>query len=134
MQNFTDKEQSERLVACGVPVSTAITKVNDEFYLWPLAELLEMLPKELSDYKMHYWYEPFQDSWNIYARDEPYEMNGSLQILYSENHWEVGYDWDGFIGRLPQSTELVEAIVLAIELLAKNGYDFSKTIKTDCVL
>lgn len=122
MITFTNIEQTERLRKLGLLPTT-----YNEYYdgVWTLDDLLDLMPKKLEYYEMRYEYPPFQDDWEVWMRDYPYDINGELKLQCNEdNKWFVDYDFDGFLGRLPQSESLIEALVLAIELLAANGYDF----------
>lgn len=143
----TDKSQSQRLLACGVSADTADmcydsgalslmdydSAVHErdsrrESYevvpAWSLSALLDILPKELTGYRMTHSYEPFADFvMKCYA---PYFINGYLKLYHNGKKYVVDYDWDGFLGQMPCADDPIEACVLAIELLAANGYDFGK--------
>lgn len=135
----TTREQSDRLLKCGVPAESAdmmITPHNtlstepyksvltDRGYspAWSLGCLLGLLPKELDDFPFTKWYEPFQNGWEICDKEDESTINGEVKLYFSDGCWIVDYDWDGFTGRLPQSDNPIEACVLAIELLTANGY------------
>ena len=81
-QIATTREQSDRLLKCGVPAYTAdmtLSYCNGGFYelmatpfhygcfdekdapAWSLGCLLGLLPKELDDFPFTKWYEPFQN-------------------------------------------------------------------------
>ena len=115
----TDKSQSQRLLACGVSADTA-----DISPAWSLSALLDILPKELTGYRMTHRYEPFADF--VMTCCAPYFINGSLQLYHNGKKYVVDYDWGGFLGQMPCADDPIEACVLAIELLAANGYDFGK--------
>lgn len=145
----TTKEQSRRLLACGVSADTADmcydggalslmdydSAVHErdsrrESYevtpAWSLSKMLGLLPKELNDFPFTKWYEPFQDGWDISDKESECTINGEVKLYFSDKIWVVDYDWDGFEGRLPQSDNPIEACVLAIELLRANGYKFNE--------
>ncbi len=115
----TDKSQSQRLLACGVSADTA-----DITPAWSLSALLDILPKELTGYRMTHRYEPFADF--VITCCAPYFINGYLQLYHNGKKYVVDYDWSGFLGQMPCADDPIEACVLAIELLAANGYDFGK--------
>ena len=139
----TTKEQSRRLLACGVSADTADMHIDDYVELWAspykdsqrkdekdftpawsLSALLDILPKELTGYRMTHRYEPFADF--VMTCCVPYFINGYLQLYHNGKKYVVDYDWDGFLGQMPCADDPIEACVLAIELLAANGYDFGK--------
>ncbi len=142
MKNIaTNQEQSRRLLACGIDPETADmmltphntlstepykSALSDRGYspAWSLSALLELLPKSLDDFPFTKWYAPFQDDWEISDKDDEGYLNGEVKLYFSYGKWAIDYDWDGFMGRLPQSENSIEAVVLAIELLHSNGYDF----------
>lgn len=137
----TTKSQAKRLMACGVPNSTAdMWWIGDmKPYLnvagsikpgaphtpaWSLTRLLtDILPKHLDNFPFTKWYPPFLED-EIWEMDTPGELNGDVQLYCNGTNWIVDYDWDGFTGHLPQSQNPIEAVVLAIELLHANGYKF----------
>lgn len=141
----TDKSQSQRLLACGVSAGTAdmayctidslllnapYVEMRDRFKetncfpAWSLSALLDILPKELTGYRMTHRYEPLTDF--VMTCCAPYFINGSLQLYHNGKKYVVDYDWGGFLGQMPCADVPIEACVLAIELLAANGYDFGK--------
>lgn len=141
----TDKSQSQRLLACGVSANTAdmayctidslllnapYVEMRDRFKetncfpAWSLSALLDIIPKELAGYRMTHRYEPFTDF--VMTCCAPYFINGSLQLYRNGKKYVVDYDWGGFLGQMPCADDPIEACVLAIELLAANGYDFGK--------
>lgn len=141
----TDKSQSQRLLACGVSADTAdmayctidslllnapYVEMRDRFKetncfpAWSLSALLDILPKELTGYRMTHRYEPFTDF--VMTCCAPYFIGGSLQLYHNGKKYVVDYDWGGFLGQMPCADDPIEACVLAIELLAANGYDFGK--------
>lgn len=141
----TTKEQSRRLLDCGVPAETADMHIDNYGELWAspykdnqrkdekdftpawsLSALCGLLPKELNDFPFTKWYEPFQDGWDISDKESECTINGEVKLYFSDKTWAVDYDWDGFEGRLPQSDNPIEACVLAIELLRANGYKLNK--------
>lgn len=126
MRKITTEEQSKRLKELGVPCTSCDAQFNS---VWSVGDLLDLLPKHLDDCKMNYYYPPFQNDFEVWMRENPYTMNGELKIYYSVDRWIVDYELDGFFGRLPQGTELVDALVRAIELFAANGYDFKAKSK-----
>lgn len=142
-QIATTREQSDRLLKCGVSAYTAdmtLSYCKGGFYqlmatpfhygcfddkdtpAFSLGCLLGLLPKELDDFPFAKWYEPFQDGWEISEKDSWITLNGEVRLYFSNGSWIVDYDWDGFQGKLPQSDNPIEACVLAIELLTANGY------------
>ena len=149
MNIATTSEQSARLMACGVdpdtadmfyqPALTLSGKRKGEIYLlmrgpdmefekndtpaWSLSALIEILPKHLNDFPFNKLTPPFLDG-EIWDKDIPSVLNGDLTLYSNGTNWIVDYDWDGFTGTLPQSENPIEAVVLAVELLYANGYDF----------
>lgn len=139
-QIATTREQSDRLLKCGVPAESAdFARYEDDscsmmewdwstgsyggtYPAWSLSALLSLLPKELNDFPFTKWYEPFQDGWEICDKEDESTINGEVKLYFSDGCWIVDYEWDGFIGRMPQSDNPIEACVLAIGLLAANGY------------
>lgn len=135
----TTKEQSERILKCGIPADSA-----DMHYIkgilsvgklcwdkpfpkklypsWSLGRLIEFLPRELDDFECHYQYD-------FFSNDEPtiteghYTLEGELVIRHS-NTWIIDYDFYGFVGTMPQSKDPIEAVIRAIELLYANDYRF----------
>lgn len=108
----TNKEQTERLRKLGLLPTT----YNEHYAgVWTLGDLLDLMPKEING-------------------EEVYSTVYYLQIQYFDGYWFVGYDLsecdleleDGNGDEFVKSTDLIEALVLAIELLAANGYDFKK--------
>lgn len=139
----TTPEQSQRLMACGVSPDTADmmltphntlstepynTALSDRGYspAWSLSALLGLLPKSLEDFLFTKWYAPFQDDWEISGKDDEDTLNGEIKLYFSDGKWIVDYDWVGFTGRLPQSENPIEAVVLALELLHANGYNLNQ--------
>lgn len=138
----TTKGQSQRLLRCGVSADTAdmaidadtsklylhpyLARVDKQHELpaWSLSALLGLLPKELNNSPFTKWYEPFQDGWDISDKENQCAINGEVKLYFSGGTWIVDYDWDGFTGKLPQSENPIEAVILAIELLHANGYKF----------
>ena len=139
----TTREQSDRLLKCGVPAESAdmmITPHNtlstepykealeDRGYFpaFSLSALLSLLPKTISDFWMTKWYDPTADGFVICDKETPYLLSGDFQLLHiGDGKYQVEYDWNGFQGRLPQSDNPIEACVLAIELLTANGYQLN---------
>lgn len=95
-----------------------------------LSALLGLLPKSLEDFPFTKRYAPFQDGWEISDKDDENCLNGEVKMYFSDGKWIVDYDWDGFTGRLPQSENPIEAVVLALELLAANGYKLNAPAAT----
>ena len=143
----TTSKQSERLVACGVSCKTAdmvympygtlsAVPFSDELGerqckpAWSLSAVLNILPKHLDDFPFTKWYQPFLDNEieEIYSEEV---LNGDVKLYFNGTNWIVDYDWDGFSGSLPQSENPIEAVVLAIELLHANGYDFANIKSTN---
>lgn len=101
---------------------------------WSLGRLLsDVLPKHLDNFPFKKWYPPFDEDWEIERKTLIEEINGDVKLHFFAGLWFVDYTWDGFSGRVPQSANPIEAVVLAIELLHANGYKFSipKTQITD---
>ncbi len=136
-QIATTREQSDRLLKCGLSAESADMVYDEATGLevnagktiqsgyspaFSLSALLSLLPKELDDFPFTKWYEPFQNGWEICDKEDESTINGEVKLYFSNGYWIVDYDWDGFTGRLPQSDNPVEACVLAIELLTANGY------------
>lgn len=144
----TTKEQSGRLIACGVSVDTADMYIDNYDGLWAspykdnqrknekgftpawsLGRLLDILPKHLDNFSMTKWYSPFIEEYDkieAVEMDTPSVLDGDVKLCFGGKTWDVDYDWDGFMGYLPQSETPIEAIVLAIELLHANGYKFNE--------
>lgn len=137
----TTPKQSARLTACGVDPLTAdmvylpygtlsVTSFSnglDERQCtpaWSLSALLNLLPKHLDDFPFTKWRPPFIDD-EIWEMDSEETLNGDVKLYSNGTNWIVDYDWDGFTGTSPQSENPIEAVVLAIELLHANGYDFA---------
>lgn len=99
---------------------------RDDCPAWSLPALLELLPKHLESFHFSKWYEPFQDSWEICDKDTEITISGEVQLYFSDGKWIVDYDWYGFAGRLPQSENPIEAVILAMELLHANGYSYQE--------
>lgn len=93
---------------------------------WSLSAVLNLLPKHLDDFPFTKWRPPFLED-EIWEMDSPNVLNGDVKLYSNGTNWIVDYDWDGFYGTLPQSENPIEAIVLAIELLHANGYNFTNT-------
>lgn len=155
MNIATTSKQSARLLACGVapdtadmfyqPALTLSGKRKGEIYLlmrdpnmelekndtpaWSLSALIEILPKHLDNFPFTKWYQPFLENEIVEIYSEEV-LNGDVKLYSNGTNWIIDYDWDGFVGTLPQSENPIEAVVLAIELLHANGYDFAN-IKTD---
>ncbi len=55
----------------------------------------------------------------------PNIIDGELIIEHNDKNWVISYE-NGFCGLLPQSPDLIEAVILTIELLYANGYKFAK--------
>lgn len=141
----TTKEQSQRLLRCGVSADTADmfytnypNKPNDGIpYIgrigirkdlipaWSLSAMLGLLPSYLEDFPFTKWIEPFGDG-EICEKGDESTLSGYVRLYRNETHWIVDYDWDGFTGTLPQSENPIEACVRAIELLYANGYKFNE--------
>ncbi len=147
----TTYDQSKRLMDCGVPADTAdmfyqtpitasqkatredillVRKADKTLFdtdipAWSLSALLELLPSYLEDFPFTKWIKPFGDG-EICEKDHESTLSGYVRLYRSETHWIVDYDWDGFMGTLPQSENPIEACVRAIELLYANGYKFNE--------
>ncbi len=149
----TTREQSARLLRCGVDPETADMcwykakaankegytwilisenyqkrRNSDEFIpAWSLSALLGLLPKTISDFWMTKWFVPIVDGFQIDDMENPYQLSGDFQLLHiGGGKYQVEYDWDGFRGKLPQSDNPIEACVLAVELLAANNYKLNQ--------
>lgn len=142
----TTKEQSDRLIACGISSETAdmvetrlgnlLNRTQDfpinetkETPAWSLSRLLDILPKHLDSFPMTKWYSPFIDEYDkieAVEMDTPSVLDGDVKLCFCGKTWAVDYDWDGFMGYIPQSENPIEAVVLAIELLHANGYKFNE--------
>lgn len=148
----TTKEQSGRLIACGMSADTAdmIGVEPDYDYIcepwslmqgqdtrgyfpaWSLSRLLDILPKHLDSFPMTKWYSPFIEEYDkieAVEMGEPSVLDGDVKLCFCGRTWAVDYDWDGFMGYIPQSENPIEAVVLAIELLHANGYKFNEIEK-----
>lgn len=147
----TTKEQSERILKCGIPADSADMTIHDfvtgltsllaEDYknfresacpecftpAWSLGKLISFLPRELDGFECHYQYDFFSDDCPEIVEGH-YTLEGELIILHSDT-WIVDYDLEGFVGHLPQSKDPIEAVIQAIELLHENGYRFNN-VKT----
>lgn len=153
----TTRDQSARLLKCGVPAESAdmswfrgwgnvgdydlsvkpysmMVRINEECCrgrneivpAFSLSCLLSLLPKAISDFWMTKWFSPIEDGFVISDKEAPYLLSGDFQLLHiGGGKYQVEYDWDGFQGKLPQSDNPIEACVLAIELLAANGYQLN---------
>lgn len=138
----TTKEQSDRLLKCGISEDTAdIIRVNKEspvlvisdykdgksFYsqnispAWSLSALIELLPKVMENFEYKVWYAPFCNNPILEVMSSPNIIDGELTIEHYNKNWIIDYE-SGFCGLLPQSPDLIEAIILTIELLYINGY------------
>lgn len=142
----TTREQSDRLLKCGVSAESADMMITPHNTLsanpykslfrdrghspaWSLSALLSnVLPKHLDDFPFTQWIEPFSggEICEIEDNDERVVLNGDVKLSYEENAWIVDYDWDGFTGILPNSDNPIEACVRAIELLYANGYKLNE--------
>lgn len=157
----TTKEQSARLLQCGVSPESAdmcyqfidecfnntdnpICSTPKEQYAtvsgygfgdhrihitpaWSLSALLGLLPKTISDFWMTKWFVPIVDGFQIDDMENPYLLSGDFQLLHiGGGKYQVEYVWDGFIGKLPQSDNPIEACVLAVELLVANNYKLNQ--------
>lgn len=144
----TTKEQSDRLIACGISSETADMCIDNYNELWAapykdnqrkdekgfapawsLSRLLDILPKHLDSFQMTKWYPPFIDEYDeieAVEMDTPSVLDGDVKLSFCGKTWAVDYDWDGFMGYIPQSENPIEAVVLAIELLHANGYKFNE--------
>lgn len=142
----TTKEQSDRLIACSISSETAdmmftpyntlsvepyksVLKDRDYSPAWSLSRLLDILPKHLDSFSMTKWYSPFievYDKIEAVEMDTPSVLDGDVKLSFYGKTWAVDYDWDGFMGYIPQSENPIEAVVLAIELLHANGYKFNE--------
>lgn len=141
-QIATTREQSARLLACGIYADTADMigiepnygyecepwssmqgqDTSGYFPAWSLNALLGLLPKELNDFPFTKWYEPFDEEWEVRDKATESTINGEVKLYFINGCWIVNYEYDGFTGRLPQSDNPIEACVLAIDLLTANGY------------
>lgn len=140
----TNKDQSARLLRCGVSADTAdMARYEDDsvpmmpwdwttgsyggtFPAWSLSVLLtRLLPKHLDDFPFTKWIAPFGEDEICYKENEDI-LNGDVKLYYNGTNWIVDYDFDGFTGTLPQSVNPIEACVQAIELLYANGYKFNE--------
>lgn len=127
MITFTNLNQTERLRKLGLLPTTYDVKFDG---VWTLGDLLDLIPKYLEKAEMKYEYQINSDNeWKITESEEPQVSGGYLYITNEENRWYIDYGNNGFSGRYPNSESLIEALVLAIELLAANGYDFKKKQK-----
>lgn len=143
----TTQDQSQRLLRCGVSADTADMlgiepdygyecepwnsiqghDTRGYFPAWSLSALLGLLPKTIGDFWMTKWFVPDVDGFEIDDMENPYLLSGDFQLLHiGGGYYQVEYDWDGFLGKLPQSDNPIEACVLAIELLTANGYKLNK--------
>lgn len=150
----TTREQSGRLIACGVLIGTAdmvwsyfesdgekyeqLCVMDESAYevaslnptpAWSLNRLLDILPKHIDSFPMTKWYPPFIDEYDeieAVEMDTPSVLDGDVKLCFCGKTWAVDYDWDGFMGYLPQSESPIEAVVIAIELLHANGYKFNE--------
>lgn len=149
----TNREQSARLLRCGVSADTAdmvwtrfesdgekyeqLSVMDESAYevasltpipAWSLSALLSnVLPKHLDDFPFTQWIEPFSDGEICEIEDnDEHVLSGDVKLSYEETAWIVDYDWDGFTGVLPNSDNPIEACVRAIELLYANGYKFNE--------
>lgn len=96
---------------------------------WSLNRLLDILPKHLDSFSMTKWYSPFIDEYDeieAVEMDTPSVLDGDVKLCFCGKTWVVDYDWDDFMGYIPQSENPIEAVVLAIELLHANGYKFNE--------
>lgn len=143
----TTKELSKRILKCGVPADSADMTIHDLvtgttvlhtdnyndfrnspfpecfFPAWSLGNLISLLPHELDNFKCDYQYDFFSND-NPIIVEGCYTLSGSLVICHNEKNWIVDYDIEGFLGLLPQSNNLFEAIIMTMELLYENGYKF----------
>lgn len=149
----TTKEQSTRLLQCGVdpetadmfyqiPITISQKRQGEDILLikksdaalfdtdtpaWSLSALLGLLPKTISDFWMTKWFVPIVDGFQIDDMENPYQLSGDFQLLHiGGGKYQVEYDWDGFRGKLPQSDNPIEACVLAVELLVANNYKLNQ--------
>ena len=101
---------------------------SDECPAWSLSALLNLLPKRLEGFPLNVQYHPFAEGFEAEELDvyQAKEIDGDVKLYNNGINWIVDYDWDGFSGTLPQDKSPVEAVVLAIELLALNGYEYIK--------
>lgn len=124
----TTKEQSARLLACGVSADTAdmmFTPHNtlsvepykkalkDRGYIpaWSLSRLLELLPKRIND-EYNYQKYGFKIEYSLTFNDAPWQITYKGGTLV-----KPGY----FFDKSP-----IEACVKAIEWLTENGYKLNE--------
>lgn len=104
-----------------------ITKQHDYELAWSLERLLSLLPASIDEVKQTRWIEPTFHS-DEYVIEDYYGDNiveGDLTIKHSEDFWILDYDWNGFIGTMPQGKTLIEATVQMVELLYANGIELN---------
>ena len=91
---------------------------------WSFGALLEkVLPKYLEDFSLETVWNADGDETEL---SKPYSVGGGVMLSNNGTHWVVDFEWDGFIGKLPQSDgSPIEAVVQAVELLHLNGYKFN---------
>lgn len=112
---LASETNSIELDLCGLSLSHA----------WSLNALLELLPKRLDGFPFTKW---IQSDYlgEICELNSEGVINGDVKLYHNGSKWIVDYDWDGFLGVLPQSESPIEACVRAIELLYVNGYNFNQ--------
>lgn len=110
MKTFTNIEQTERLRKLGLFPTT-----YNEHYdgTWTLGDLLDLMPKEIES--------------AVVVGNQRKTFKENLQISYKDGCWRISYDFDD--DEYIENESLIEALVLAIELLAANGYNFKKKKK-----
>lgn len=130
----TSKEQSERILACGISPSTSDMYYLDDVLIeetcnsdgipsWSFEQLLSLLPKRLDEFKCTLMYNSFNNGEKFY--EEESSLIGNLMLgFYDDGDCYIDYDFYGFLGRKPCSESPIEAVVQAIELLYINGYKF----------
>lgn len=123
----TTYSQSKRLLRAGIDASTSDGYNREGECSWSVGALLDILPKRVEITNAHYQVSHLSDNWSDgFQPVIAYEITGRPVISSEHNSWIVDYEPSGFQGILPQSYDLTEALVQALELLAINGYNFVK--------
>lgn len=133
-QDTTTPSQSQRLLACGVSPATADKEwPQSGIPAWSLYTLLyHVLPNTLDGFRCHRHYSSSITEFS--GSHFEYTVTGNLTLFFSATKWHVDYSPYGFFGTPPQSRNPIEAIVLAIELLYVNGYQFNHQNRTTMTL
>ena len=139
----TTKEQSARLLACGVLPETAdmmwlawqrdvlvgcpntfdTTTKKKASPAWSLSALLEkVLPKRLDHFELKKLIKA-----RIKEIGTPTFLNGSVFLEYEagDTNWYVKYGWGNDLWWCTEGGSPIEAVVQAVELLHLNGYKFN---------